>query len=80
MNIEIMLNYDPDSGKPDPYARIQEIVRQSYDFQHNGMDYDIVKLGSMIQYIFYFYPDYCDQPKRTVETLRKIEDLLISYI
>lgn len=80
MNIKITMTYDLNSDKPDPNEQIKELVRQSYDYQHAAMDYDTINRSGSIRYNFYFYLDHCNQPKRTLETLRKIEDLIMSYI
>lgn len=55
---------------------ISDIVRNSYDYQKDNMYYERCPEG----YRFVFYLEDCDQPKRTLKTIRDIEDLIMSCI
>lgn len=64
-----------------PVDKISTIVREAYDFQKDHMSYDDRKnsSGSHI-FDFRFYLNECDQPARTIETLRKLQDLIVDYL
>lgn len=81
MRVQIRMQYDRLEEKIDPIEKIDEILRSSYDYQNIGIDHETADYpdGTTNQ-VFTFHLDKCDQPKRTLETLRKIEDLIMSYI
>lgn len=80
MKIELIFKKSLDSDKPSPEEKIRDILRSSYDYQTDHIFYDsYVQLHKEYHQII-FYLDECDQPARTRETLRKLQDLIVDYL
>lgn len=81
MVAKVVLAYNRYEEAQDIEEKINEILRSSYDYQKEHMEFENVEYpDGTTKQKFVFYLDECDQRKRTEETLRKIEDLLSDYI
>lgn len=80
MSIELTFRKSLDSDKPSPEEKIREILRSSYDYQADHIFYDpYIERGTEYHKII-FYLDECDQPARTRETMRRLQDLIEDYL
>lgn len=79
MVIELSMSHGEEQ-KQEIISAMEDIARRSYDHQHDGLDVECVDYGNWTKYRFTFYTDKCDQPQRTKQTLREIEELLEEYI
>lgn len=68
------------SDKPSPKEKIREILRSSYDYQADHI-FNIDRVQNRIEINeITFYLDECDQPARTRETMRRLQDLIEDYL
>lgn len=66
-----------ESIDPDLTEEIKAILRTSYDYQNDQMDFlETDNDNGDKNRTFVIYPELCDQRKRTEETLGKILDLI----
>lgn len=80
MIVEIRLKVNTEREK-DPAETIVKILQNSYDYQQNNLDFDLQKFSDKQNvFTFTFYFNECDQPARTRETMREIQDLILEYL
>lgn len=77
---KLILQQPLNSDKPSPTEKILDIMHSSYDYQTDHIFYDDYVQQNSRYYEFTFYLDECDQPARTRETLRKLQDLIEDYL
>lgn len=80
MKIELIFRKSLDSDKPSPGEKIRDILRSSYDYQTDHIFYDSYVQLHIEHHKIIFYLDECDQPARTRETMRKLQDLINDYL
>lgn len=80
MNITYTLQRNLNSQKESPEKKIYEILHESYDYQTDHIFYDSYETKNSEHYVIRFYLDECDQPARTRETMRKLQDLIEDYL
>lgn len=80
MNIELTFKRNLDSDEPGPGEKIRDILQSSYDYQTDHIFYDSYAQLHTEYHKIVFYLDECDQPARTRETLRKLQDLIGDYL
>lgn len=81
MVAKVLLSYNRYEETDGIEKKVNEILRSSYDYQRENMEFESVDFpDETTEQRFVFYLDECDQRKRTEETLRKIESLLMDYI
>lgn len=74
IDIRFAWNENVDS---DLTEEIKDILRMSYDYQNDQMDFlETDDDSGNKTRSFVIYPELCDQRKRTEETLEKILDLI----
>lgn len=81
VKIEFICN-DSDNQKK-LVKKIHDILRNSYDYQHEDLEfeeYDSIYFGYPPTYELTLYTEFCRQPKRTLQTLREIEELIMNYV
>lgn len=80
MNVAYTFHRSLNSQKESPGKKIYEILHGSYDYQTDHIFYDAYEQDGFEHHRISFYLDECDQPARTRETMRKLQDLIEDYL
>lgn len=76
MRIDIRFTWNEEADS-DLTEEIKDILRTSYDYQNDRMDFlETDDVSGNKTRSFVIYPELCDQRKRTEETLGKILELI----
>lgn len=81
MTVTISLAHGTNSLKESPTNRIREILHGTYDYQNDHIFYDEYTTNDGTEhYQIIFYLGECDQPARTRQLLRDLENLIEDYL